>query len=116
MREGGAASELGQRPLGAETWREGLRNSSCSCFVLGGGPVGEEGRGSFRARPKASRGQDREGLRNSSCSCFVLVGGPVREGGRVASGLGQRPLRAETGREGLGICLTLSFKLRHFSE
>ena len=61
MREGGAESGLGQRPLGAEIGREGLIYSWCSCFVLGGGLVGKGGRGRFRAWTKASRGRDREG-------------------------------------------------------
>ena len=56
MREGGADSGLGQRPLGAEAGREGFRIWSCSCFVLEGGPVGEGRRGRFRAWAKASRG------------------------------------------------------------
>ena len=49
MREGGAELGLGQRPLGAETGREGLRYSWCSCFVFGGGLVGKGGIGRFRA-------------------------------------------------------------------
>ena len=61
MREGGADSGLGQKALGAETGREGLRNSWCSCIVLGGGPVGEGRRGRFKTWAKASRGRDREG-------------------------------------------------------
>ena len=60
VREGGAESRLGQRPLGAETGREGLRYSWCSCFVLGKGPIGKGGRGRFRAWAKASRGRDME--------------------------------------------------------
>ena len=61
MTEGGADSGLGQRRLGAKTRREGFRNWWCSCFVLGGGPVGEGGRGRFRVWAKASQGRDREG-------------------------------------------------------
>ena len=58
---GGAESGLDQRPLGAETRREGLRYSWYSCFVLGGGPGCKGGRGRFRAWAKASQGRDREG-------------------------------------------------------
>ena len=61
VREGGADSGLGQRPLGAEIGKEGLRYSWCSCIEPGGGSVGEGGWGRFRAWAKASRGQDREG-------------------------------------------------------
>ena len=61
VREGGAESGLGQRPLGAETGREGLRYSWCSCFVPEEGRVGKGGRGRFRAWAKASLGRDIEG-------------------------------------------------------
>ena len=62
VREGSADLGLGYRPLGAGTGREGFRIWWCSCFVLGGGPVGEGGRGRLRAWAKASQDRDREGL------------------------------------------------------
>ena len=58
MKDGGADSGLGQRPLGAKTGREGFRIWWCSCFVLGEGPVGEGGRGRLRAWAKASWDRD----------------------------------------------------------
>ena len=60
MREGGVVCGLSRRPLGAETWREGLRFCSNSFFEVGGGPQGEGGRGNVRAHPRAFRGRDME--------------------------------------------------------
>ena len=83
MREGGADSGLGQRPLGAETRRVGFRIWWCSRFVLGVGPVGEGGSpdSGLRQRPLGAKTR-REGLRYLWCSCIELGGGPLGKGGK----------------------------------
>ena len=61
VREAGAVRGLNQGPLGAKTRREGLRIWSSSSIELGREPQSEGGRGSVRAQPRASWGQEREG-------------------------------------------------------